>query len=60
VARQFPRLATRVADALYYTLPDPTGTSLTLVNADGTSAGYILYDGYGGVLTSTLPAALTA
>jgi hypothetical protein len=44
--------ATRVGDELCptYTLPDPTGTL----------AGYVLYDGYGGVLTSTLPATLTA
>jgi hypothetical protein len=49
-----------------YHLPDPTAkssqgsTSLTLSNADGIPAGYALYDGYGGVLTSTLPATLTA
>jgi hypothetical protein len=62
-----------VGDALYYsakppfgTLPDPTAqssqgsTSLTLADADGTPAGYALYDGYGGVLTATLPATLTA
>jgi hypothetical protein len=66
-------IATRVGDELYYsakppfgTLPDPTAqssqgsTSLTLANADGTPAGYVLYDGYGGVLTATLPATLTA
>ena len=41
-------------------MPDPTGTGLTLANADGSLAGYALYDGYGGVLTSTLPATLTA
>ena len=39
------QLATRVEDELYYTQPEPTGTSLTLVNADGTLAGYVLYDG---------------
>ena len=55
-----------MGDELYYsakppfgTLPDPTGTSLTLANADGTLAGHVLYDGYGGVLTSTLPVTLT-
>jgi hypothetical protein len=55
-----------VGDELYYsakppfgTLPDPTAqssqgsTSLTLANADGTPAGYVLYDGYGGVLTGS-------
>jgi hypothetical protein len=42
-----------VGDELYYsakppfgTLPDPTGTNLTLANTDGISAGYVLYDGY--------------
>ncbi len=67
------RLATRVGNELYCsakppfgTLPDPTAqssqgsTSLTLANADGSLAGYVVYDGYGGVLTSTLPATLTA
>ena len=60
------QLATRVGDELYYTLPDPTAqssqgsTSLTLANADGSLAGYVLYDGYGGVLTASLPVTLTA
>jgi hypothetical protein len=56
-----------VGDELYYsakppfgTLPDPTDASLTLANAEGTLAGYALYDGYGGVLTASLPVTLTA
>jgi hypothetical protein len=39
---------------LYYTLPDPTGTSLLLVDTDGITAGYVLYGGYGQALASTL------
>ena len=35
------------------------GTSLTLLTADGTLAGHTLYDAYGGVLSSTVPATLT-
>ncbi len=53
------QLALKVDDQLYYTLPDPTGTSLTLTDATGNEAGHILYDAYGGVLTSTIPATLT-
>ncbi len=42
-----------------YTLPDPTSTSLLIVDTDGMTQGRVLYDGYGAVLTSTLPATLT-
>jgi hypothetical protein len=49
----------RVGDELYYPLPDPTGTSLTLVDANGHEAGYILYDPLGRTLTSTVSAELT-
>jgi YD repeat-containing protein len=52
-------LATRVDDVLYYILPDPTGTSLVMTKANGDEVGHVLYDGYGAVLTSTLPATLT-
>jgi YD repeat-containing protein len=52
------QLATRVGDELYYTLADPSGTSLTLANPDGSLAGYMVYDGYGGVLTASLPTTL--
>jgi RHS repeat-associated protein len=52
-------LATRVDGVLYYTLPDPTGTSLVITKANGDEVGHILYDAYGAVLTSTLSATLT-
>ncbi len=54
------QLALSINDELYYTLPDPTGASLFLTNADGSETGHILYDAFGGVLTSTLPVKLTA
>jgi YD repeat-containing protein len=53
------QLATRIDGDLYYTLLDPTGTSLTMVDDSGVEAGHLLYDAYGGVLTSTLPVTLT-
>jgi hypothetical protein len=53
------RLATRAGGVLYYTLPDPTGTSLVMTKANGDEVGQVLYDGYGAVLASTLPATLT-
>jgi hypothetical protein len=61
------RLAARVDDVLYYTLPDPTGTSLAITKANGDELGHVLYDAlrqaqgrlYGAVLTSTVPATLT-
>lgn len=37
----------------------PTGASLLFTDANGAEAGHILYDPYGGILTSTLSAALT-
>jgi hypothetical protein len=54
------RLASRVDGVLYYTLPDPTGASLLLVDTEGISRGHILYDGYGGILSSTLTPDLEA
>jgi hypothetical protein len=57
---QHQQLAAHVGDELYYIPLDPTAqssqgnTSLTLANADGTSDGYVLYDGYSGTLTATL------
>jgi len=55
------QIATRLADNdLYYHVYDPTGTSLVMVDADdGEEVGRMLYDGFGGVLTSTLPLTLT-
>jgi hypothetical protein len=59
-------LATRVGDALYYTLPDPTAqssqgsTSLTPADAAGNEVGHVIYDAYGAIVENTLPATLTA
>ena len=53
------QIATRINEALYYNLTDPTGTSLTFTDANGDLTGSVTYDGYGGVLTSTLPVTLT-
>ncbi|MFQ5580759.1 MAG: hypothetical protein ACE5FZ_09105 [Nitrospiria bacterium] len=52
-------LAVRSGDELYYALNDPTGTSLILTDESGAEAGRVLYDGYGGVLSSTLSVTLT-
>jgi hypothetical protein len=49
------QLATRYNNALYYNLSDPTGTSLLMTNSSGEEIGRILYDGYGAILTNTLP-----
>ncbi len=46
-------------DFLYCYVNDPAGTSLVMVNAAGEEARRMLYDGFGGVLTSTLPITLT-
>jgi uncharacterized repeat protein (TIGR01451 family) len=54
------QLALRIHDALYYTLLDPTGTSLTLVNEDGGEIGHILYNAFGGVLSEELSPELEA
>jgi hypothetical protein len=54
-----------VAAGAGYTLPDPTAqssqgsTSLVMTRANGDEVGHVLYDAYGAVLTSTLPATLT-
>ena len=53
------QLALRVDGDLYYTLSDPTGASLTLLDESGNEAGHVLYDPLGRVLTSTLTAKLT-
>ena len=54
------QVATRLDDdSLYYHVNDPTGTSLVMVDEDGEEAGRMLYDGFGGVLTSTMPITLT-
>jgi hypothetical protein len=54
-----------VAARAGYTLPDPTAqssqgsTSLAMTKANGDEVGHVLYDAYGAVLTSTVPATLT-
>lgn len=40
---------------LYHALHDPSGTSLALADEGGDYVGYVLYDGFGGVLSRTLP-----
>jgi RHS repeat-associated protein len=58
-------LATCTRKETYSGLPDPTAqssqgsTSLAVTKANGDEVGHVLYDGYGAVLTSTLPATLT-
>jgi hypothetical protein len=54
------QLAFRVDDALYYTLSDPSGVSYFITDETGTYTGTLLYDGYGGVLSSTLSPTMTA
>ncbi len=54
------QIATRLDDdSLYYHVNDPTGTSLVMVDVNGDEVGRMLYDGYGTVLTNTLPLTLT-
>jgi hypothetical protein len=48
------QIAMRHGDALYYTLPDPAGTSMLIVDSKGITTGHVLYDPYGGVLESDL------
>ena len=48
-----------MGDEVYYTPPDPPGTSLLLADTGGITVGHVLYDGYGKTLTSTLLATLT-
>jgi hypothetical protein len=44
---------------LFYHLNDPTGASLVLADETGAEAGRMVYDGYGGVLSNTLPLTLS-
>ncbi|KAA3659682.1 MAG: hypothetical protein DWQ04_21515, partial [Chloroflexi bacterium] len=53
------QVATRVNDELIYNLYDPSGLSLVMADVDGDEIGRMLYDGFGGVLTSTVPITLT-
>ncbi|MBP8003110.1 MAG: RHS domain-containing protein [Chloroflexi bacterium] len=43
---------------LFYHLNDPSGTSLTMTDAEGDTAWQVVYDGYGAVLTGTMPVTL--
>ncbi len=42
-----------------YHLYDPGGMSLVMTNANGDEVGRTLYDGFGAVITTTLPLTLT-
>jgi RHS repeat-associated protein/uncharacterized repeat protein (TIGR01451 family) len=53
------RLATRVHGTLYYILGDHLGSTTLVVDENGDEVGYVVYDPYGEVLTSTLPADVT-
>lgn len=53
------QVATRTGNgALYYHVNDPSGTSLLLLDENGDEVGRTIYDGFGGVLTSTMPLAV--
>jgi RHS repeat-associated protein len=53
------RLATRVDGELYYILGDHLGSTTVVVDENGDEVGHVVYDPYGEVLTSTLPADVT-
>ena len=53
------QLAARVKGELHFILHDPTGTSLAMADEAGNGLGQILYDGYGAVLSATLPMTLS-
>jgi hypothetical protein len=48
-------LVVQLPNTLHYNLHDPTGTSMPLADSGSKYVGRILYDGFGGVLSSTLP-----
>ena len=48
-------LGLRRNGALYHALSDPSGNSMALADQGGSYMGRILYDGFGGVLSNTLP-----
>ncbi len=53
------QVATRTGNgALFYHVNDPSGTSLLLLDENGDEVGQTIYDGFGGVLTSTMPLAI--
>jgi RHS repeat-associated protein len=53
------RLATRVNGELYYILGDHLGSTSLVVDENEDEVGYVVYDPYGEVLTSALPAGVT-
>lgn len=44
---------------LYYILGDHLGSTTVVVDENGDEVGHVVYDPYGEVLTSTLPADVT-
>ena len=52
-------MATRVNNELVYNLHDPSGMSLVMTDVDGNEVGRMMYDGFGSVLTSTVPITFT-
>ena len=53
------QLATRVDGTLYYVLGDHLGSTSLVADDQGNEVGHVLYDPYGEVLESTLPAGIT-
>ena len=53
------RVATRVDGTLYYVHSDLLGSTVALSNDTGQPMGWVQYDPYGEILTSTLPLTLT-
>jgi RHS repeat-associated protein len=53
------RIATRVDGTLYYLLDDRLGSTTVVADDQGNEVGRVLYDPYGEVLESTLPAGIT-
>ena len=49
------QIASRIDETLLYHLNDPTGTSSILTDDAGEEVGRMLFDGYGAILTSTIP-----
>jgi hypothetical protein len=54
------QLVVRIDDGLYYTLSDPAGVAQFITDETGTETGFLLYDGYGGVLSRTLSPTMAA
>jgi RHS repeat-associated protein len=56
---QHQQLATRVDGELYYILGDHLGSTTVVADDQGNEVGHVLYDPYGEVLQSTLPAGIS-